>query len=61
LTIEGITIPKFSSGSKRDFRLIFYVAYKQSNKTKTIIVTKPAEGQWQWRKSGKDGFFPGRQ
>ncbi len=59
LTIEGITFPKYSSGSsKRNFRLVFYIVYKDGRKTKTAIVTKPAEGQWQWRKSSKDGFFP---
>lgn len=59
LTIEGITFPKYSSGSsKRNFRLVFYIAYKSGTKTKTTIVTKPATGQWQWRKSGKDNFFP---
>ncbi len=58
LTIEGITFPKFSKdSSKRNFRLVFYIAYKSGNKTKTTIVTKPASGQWQWKKSGKDGFF----
>ena len=59
LTIEGITFPKYSKdSSKRNFRLIFYIAYKEGSKTKTTIVTKPAEGQWQWKKSGKDAFFP---
>lgn len=60
LTIEGITFPKFSKGSsKRNFRLIFYIAYKDADgKNKTEIVTKPASGQWQWKKSDKDFFFP---
>ena len=59
LTIEGITFPKYSKdSSKRNFRLIFYIAYKEGRKTKTTIVTKPAEGQWQWKKSSKDAFFP---
>lgn len=59
LTIEGITFPKYSAGSsKRNFRLVFYIAYKSGTKTKTSIVTKPATGQWQWRKSSKDNFFP---
>ncbi|HMS40906.1 MAG TPA: hypothetical protein PKE69_11815 [Pyrinomonadaceae bacterium] len=59
LTIEGITFPKYSSGSsKRNFRLVFYIVYKDGRKTKTAIVTKPATEQWQWRKSSKDNFFP---
>jgi hypothetical protein len=59
LTIEGITFPKFSEkSSKRNFRLIFYVAYKDdTGKTKTTIVTKPATGEWQWKKSDNDFFF----
>lgn len=59
LTIEGITFPKYSKdSSKRNFRLVFYIAYKEGGKTKTTIVTKPATGQWQWKKSSKDAFFP---
>ena len=59
LTIDGITFPKYSKdSSKRNFRLIFYIAYKSGTKTKTTIVTKPATGQWQWKKSSKDSFFP---
>ncbi|HQU85270.1 MAG TPA: hypothetical protein PKY59_19170 [Pyrinomonadaceae bacterium] len=60
LTIEGITFPKFSKGSsKRNFRLMFYIAYKDADgKNKTVIVTKPASGQWQWKKSDKDFYFP---
>ncbi|MEP6923697.1 MAG: hypothetical protein ABI954_04460 [Pyrinomonadaceae bacterium] len=60
LTIEGITFPKFAkNSSKRNFRLIFYIAYKDAGgKTKTIIVTKPASGQWQSKKSGKEFYFP---
>ena len=59
LTIEGITFPKFSSkSSKRNFRLIFYIAYKYSGgKNKTAIVTKPATGEWQWKNSDKDFYF----
>lgn len=60
LTIDGITFPKFSKGSsKRNFRLIFYIAYKDGDgKNKTVIVTKPAGGAWQWKKSDKDFFLP---
>jgi hypothetical protein len=60
LTIEGITFPKFSKGSsKRNFRLIFYIAYKgEDGKNKTVIVTKPSGGAWQWKKSDKDFFLP---
>ena len=59
LTIDGITFPKYSAGSsKRNFRLVFYIAYKSGTKTKTTIVTKPATGQWQWKKASKDAFFP---
>lgn len=59
LTIEGITFPKFSKkSSKRNFRLIFYIAYKdETGKTKTAIVTKPATGEWQWRKPDKDFYL----
>jgi hypothetical protein len=58
LTIEGITFPKFSKGSsKRNFRLIFFIAYKDSKgKNLTTIVTKPAGGEWQW-KNDDDEFF----
>lgn len=60
LTIEGITFPKFSKGSsKRNFRLMFYVAYKDGGgKNKTVIVTKPSSGQWQWKKQDKKFYFP---
>lgn len=59
LTIEGITFPKFSKkSSKRNFRLIFYIAYKDSDgKMKTAIVTKPATGEWQWKSSDKDFYL----
>lgn len=59
LTIEGITFPKFSKGSsKRNFRLIFYIAYKAGDgKNKTVIATKPSGGAWQWKNSKKDFFL----
>ena len=59
LTIEGIKFPKFSrKSSKRNFRLIFYIAYKdKKGKPKTTIVIKPAKGEWQWRKSSKKNFL----
>jgi len=61
LTIEGITFPDFGDdNSKKNFRLIFYIAYKgDDKKTKTTIVTKPAEGFWQWRKPNKKFFLSG--
>ncbi len=60
LTIEGITFPRFhKNSSKRNFRLIFYIAYKDSDgKLKTTIATKPDEGQWQWKKPEKDFYIP---
>ena len=59
LTIEGLTFPKFhKNSSKRNFRLIFYIAYKDADgKSKTTIVTKPDEGQWQWKKPDKDFYL----
>ncbi len=60
LTIEGITFPKFhKNSSKRNFRLIFYIAYKDADgKSKTTIVTKPDAGQWQWKKPNNDFYIP---
>lgn len=60
LTIEGITFPKFhKNSSKRNFRLIFYIAYKDADgKLKTTIVTKPDAGQWQWKKPDKEFYLP---
>jgi hypothetical protein len=62
LTIEGITFPDFGDDkSKKNFRLIFYILYKgKDKKTKTTIVTKPADGFWQWRNSGKKFFLSGK-
>lgn len=59
LTIEGLTFPKFSKGSsKRNFRLMFYISYKDDDgKNRTIIITKPSSGQWQWKKSEKDFYL----
>jgi hypothetical protein len=59
LTIKGITFPKFSAkSSKRNFRLIFYIAYTDAKgKTNTAIVTKPATGEWQWRKPDKEFYL----
>lgn len=59
VTIEGITFPKFSKkSSKRNFRLIFYIAYKDAKgKPTTAIITKPANGEWQWRNSDKDFYL----
>ena len=59
LTIEGITFPKFhKKSSKRNFRLIFYIAYKDAKgKSKTTIVTKPDAGQWQWKKPDKKFYL----
>lgn len=60
LTIEGITFPKFhKKSSKRNFRLIFYIAYKDADgKTKTTIVTKPDVGEWQSRKPDEEFYIP---
>lgn len=59
LTIEGITFPDFGEDkSKKNFRLIFYIGYTDSDgKKKAKIVSKPDAGQWQWRKDGKN-FLP---
>ncbi|HEY0429726.1 MAG TPA: hypothetical protein VGC76_18230 [Pyrinomonadaceae bacterium] len=61
LTIEGITFPDFGDDkSKKNFRLIFYIAYKgDDGKTKTTIVTKPPAGFWQWRNPNKKFFLQG--
>lgn len=59
LTIKGITFPKFSKkSSKRNFRLIFYIAYTdKKGKSNTTIVIKPAKGEWQWGKSGSKFYL----
>jgi hypothetical protein len=60
LTIKGITFPDFGDDdSKKNFRLIFYIAYTDPNGDEAAtIVTKPDSGHWQWRKQGKDSFLP---
>jgi hypothetical protein len=60
LTLKGITFPDFGDDdSKKNFRLIFYIAYTDKNGDEAAtIVTKPDSGQWQWRKSSKDFFLP---
>jgi hypothetical protein len=60
LTIKGITFPDFGDDdSKKNFRLIFYIAYTDKNGDEAaMIVSKPDSGQWQWRKSSKDFFLP---
>lgn len=59
LTIDGITFPDFAEDkSKKNFRLIFFIGYKGSDgKKKAKIVSKPDNGQWQWKKDGKN-FIP---
>jgi hypothetical protein len=60
LTIKGITFPDFGDDdSKKNFRLIFYIAHTDKNGDETAtIVSKPDSGQWQWRKSSRDFFLP---
>jgi hypothetical protein len=60
LTIDGITFPDFGGDdSKKNFRLVFYIGYKDANgKKKVTIVSKPDGGQWQWRKATKENFLP---
>lgn len=61
LTINGITFPNYSkNSSKRNFRLIFYIEYKDGNgETQVTIAAKPKDSQWKWGKpSDKFPFFP---
>ena len=60
LNIKGITFPDFGDDdSKKNFRLIFYIAYTDENGDETAtIVTKPDGGHWQWRKQNKDSYLP---
>jgi hypothetical protein len=60
LTIKGITFPDFGDDdSKKNFRLIFYIAYTNGNGDEAAaIVAKPDSGAWQWRKASKDFFLP---
>lgn len=60
LTLKGITFPDFGDDdSKKNFRLIFYIAYTDENGDETAkVVSKPDGGAWQWRKSSKDFFLP---
>lgn len=61
LTIEGITFPKYSSGSsKRNFRLVFFIQSKDSaGKAQLTMVTKPETSQWKWGNStSKFPIFP---
>ncbi len=62
LTLKGITFPDFGDDdSKKNFRLIFYIAYTDENGDETAtIVSKPDSGEWQWRKSSKDFFLPAK-
>lgn len=60
LTIKGITFPDFGDDdSKKNFRLIFYIAYtdKKGDETATIV-SKPDSGAWQWRKESRDFYLP---
>lgn len=60
LTIKGITFPDFGDDdSKKNFRLIFYIAYTDENGDDAVtIVSKPDSRHWQWRKEKKDFFLP---
>ncbi|MGC2238696.1 MAG: hypothetical protein WA584_21255 [Pyrinomonadaceae bacterium] len=60
LTIKGITFPDFGDDdSKKNFRLIFYIAYTDEKGNDVLITApKPAQGHWQWKKSSKDAFIP---
>lgn len=60
LSVKGITFPDFGDDdSKKNFRLIFYIAYIAKNGDETAtIVTKPDSGHWQWRKQSKDSYLP---
>jgi len=60
LTIKGITFPNFGDDdSKKNFRLVFYIGYTDADgEEMATIVSKPDNGQWQWRKSKKPFYLP---
>lgn len=59
VTIKGITFPNFGKDdSKKNFRLVFHIGYTDTNGDEAVaVVSTPATGQWQWRKSSKDAFL----
>lgn len=59
LTIKGITFPNFGDDdSKKNFRLIFFIGYNNAEGDEAVVVVaKPAEGHWQWRKKTKDAYL----
>lgn len=59
ISLKGITFPDFGDDdSKRNFRLLFFIAFTDHNDAENaMIVSKPAAGAWQWRKSSKDFYL----
>ena len=59
LTIKGITFPNFGKDdSKKNFRLVFHVGYKDKDGNDAVaVVSKPATGHWQWKKSTSNFFL----
>ena len=59
LTIKGITFPDFGKDkSKKNFRLVFHIGYTDADGEEAVaVVSKPADGHWQWRNKDKDAFL----
>jgi hypothetical protein len=59
LTIKGITFPNFADDdSKKNFRLVFYIGYTNSNGEESVaVISKPEERHWQWRNQKKDAYL----